>query len=173
MSAAASAAPADTRADRLAAALAAKPDGIVEAIARDVGVSPRDVLAALPSGEVVLLAADRFGEVWTALGTWREVLFIVHTDTVVLEVKGTLPTGSEGHGWFNVHGDSPIGGHIRKEACAAIALVDRPFHGRRSCSVWFLDGNGEAMFKVFVPRDAARALDPDALARFEALMAAG
>ena len=44
--------------------------------------------------------------------TWGEILFIVHTADIVLECAGTLPPGSFGHGYFNMHGDSPIGGHI-------------------------------------------------------------
>lgn len=158
-------------AERLRAALAIKPDGVVEAIAKDAGLSPRDVLEALPSGEAVFVPAERFATVWSGLCEWPGVLFIVHTDDIVLEVRGPLPGGSEGHGWFNIHGDSPIGGHIRRDRCAVIAFVDRPFHGRRSCSVWFLNEAGYAMFKVFVPRDETRALMADALARFEALRA--
>jgi putative heme utilization carrier protein HutX len=161
-------APDRERIERARSALAEKPDGLVETIARDAAVSPRDVLEALPAGEAVFVGADRFLDVWASLAAWREVLVIVQAGTVVIEVRGPLPVGTDGHGWYNIHGDSPIGGHIKRDACTGIALVDRPFHGRRSCSVWFLDGDG-AMLKVFVPRDAARALDPDALARFEAL----
>lgn len=156
---------------RATAALALKPDGIVEAIARDAGLSLRQVLEILPPGQAVFIGGDRFDDVWGSLGRWREVLLIVQTGDVVLEVRGPLPPGTEGGSWFNVHGDSPIGGHIRKVACTQIAFVDRPFHGRRSCSVWFMDEAGAALFKVFVPRDAARTLDPDALSAFEALRA--
>ncbi|RYE72691.1 MAG: heme utilization cystosolic carrier protein HutX, partial [Hyphomicrobiales bacterium] len=101
--------------------------------------------------------------------TWGTVLFIVHTADIVLECEGSLPVGSFGHGYYNIHGDSPIGGHIKAGNCTAIYLVDRAFHGRRSCSVQFFNGAGEAMFKVFVRRDAARELLPDQVARFEAL----
>lgn len=125
------------------------------------------MLEALPAGEAVFVSADRFEDVWTGFGGWGEVLLIVHTDTVVLEVRGFLPAGTSGHGWFNVHGNSPIGGHIRRDACTAIAFVDRPFHGRRSCSVWFLDDHGKAMLKVFVPRDETKALMARQLALFE------
>lgn len=164
--------PAADAAARATAALALKPDGIIEAIARDAGLSPRQVLESLPAGQAAFIAGDRFDEVWRALGRWREVLLIVQTGDVVLEVRGPLPPGTEGGGWFNVHGDGPIGGHIRKAACTRIAFVDRLFHGRRSSSVWFMDEAGAALFKVFVPRDAARTLDPEALSAFEALRAA-
>ncbi|WP_181702071.1 heme utilization cystosolic carrier protein HutX [Chthonobacter albigriseus] len=157
---------------RLRIALAARPDGVVETIAKDAGLTPRDVLEALGPGEVAFLPADSFESIWADLAGWEEVLLIVHTEDIVLEVNGPLPSGSHGHGWFNIHGDSPIGGHIRRDRCAAVAIVDRQFHGRRSCSVWFLNGDGHAMFKVFVPRDETRALKPALLTRFDALRAA-
>ncbi|MBV2185959.1 MAG: hypothetical protein KUL88_15620 [Rhizobium sp.] len=77
--------------------------------------------------------------------------------------------GGEGHGGFNIHGNSPIGGHIRKDRCVSVAFVDRALHWRRSCSVWFMNGEGRAMFKVFVPRDAEKVLLAEQLERFEAL----
>lgn len=157
------------RTERARAALAEKPDGVVEAIAAQADVTPAEVLAVLPAGAAVLTSSDQFLPVWQDMTGWGDVLMIVHTDDIVLEVEGSLPQGSEGHGWFNIHGDSPIGGHIRKERCASIAFVDRGFHGRRSCSVWFMNGEGRAMFKVFVRRDAEKALLVDQLQRFEAL----
>ncbi len=160
---------ADDRRERALVALAAKPDGVVEAIAASAEVTAAEILDILPQGAAVVAAREAFADIWTDMTTWGEVLFIVHTDDIVLEAEGSLPQGSEGHGWFNIHGDSPIGGHIRKENCASITFVDRPFHGRRSCSVWFMNEKGAPMFKVFVRRDEQRELIADQLARFEAL----
>ncbi|ODN71089.1 ChuX-like family protein [Methylobrevis pamukkalensis] len=115
--------------------------------------------------------ADAFADVWAAMAGWGEVLLIVHTADIVLECTGSLPAGSFGHGYFNIHGDSPIAGHIKADRCAAIYFVDRQFHGRRSLSVQFLNGEGEAMFKVFVRRDASRDLIADQAEAFEALRA--
>lgn len=115
------------------------------------------------------MPSEKWEPIWKDLTSWGEILMIVHTEDIVLEVEGSLPEGSEGHGWFNIHGDSPIGGHIRKERCVSIAFVDRGFHGRRSCSVWFMNADGKAMFKVFVRRDKERNLLEDQVARFEAL----
>lgn len=155
--------------DKVRAALAAKPDGVIEALAREHGVSTLAVLQATPEDQRRFVAAERFEALWQELSTWGAVLFIVHTPDIVLECEGALPVGSFGHGYYNIHGDSPIGGHIKAGNCRAIYLVDRQFHGRRSCSVQFFNGEGEAMFKVFVRRDEARELLPDQLARFEAL----
>lgn len=155
--------------ERVRQALAAKPDGVIEAIAREVGVSTRTVLEAIPAEQRHFIAAERFEALWQALSGWGEVLFIVHTPDIVLECEGSLPVGSFGHGYYNIHGDSPIGGHIKAGNCAGIYLVDRTFHGRRSCSVQFFNAAGEAMFKVFVRRDEKRELIAEQVALFEGL----
>lgn len=157
------------RRERALAALAEKPDGVIEQIAAKAEVTPAEVLAILPEGAAVVVPSEKWEPIWKDLTSWGEILMIVHTEDIVLEVEGQLPEGSEGHGWFNIHGDSPIGGHIRKERCVSIAFIDRGFHGRRSCSVWFMNADGKAMFKVFVRRDKERNLLEDQVARFEAL----
>ncbi len=159
----------EARRARAIAALGEKPDGVVEAIAAKAEVTPVEILALLPDGAATSAPENAFEAIWGEMTGWGEVLFIVHTDDIVLEAEGSLPAGSEGHGWFNIHGDSPIGGHIARKNCAGITFVDRAFHGRRSCSVWFMNQKGAAMFKVFVKRDAARELIAEQLAKFEAL----
>jgi len=159
------------RRERALAALAEKPDGIVESIAAAADVTPAEILEILPEGSAVIAPKESFLDIWNELTTWGIVLFLVHTEDVVAEIDGELPVGSEGHGWFNIHGDSPIGGHIKKDNCASITFVDRAFHGRRSCSIWFMNAKGTPMFKVFVKRDEARELLPEQLAKFDALRA--
>ncbi|HEV7435682.1 MAG TPA: heme utilization cystosolic carrier protein HutX [Pseudorhizobium sp.] len=159
------------RRHRALTALAEKPDGVVEALATKAEVTPAEILEVLPAGAAVIAPKDAFLDIWKDITSWGEVLFIVHTEDIVLEAEGSLPAGSEGHGWFNIHGDSPIGGHIRKDNCASITFVDRPFHGRRSCSVWFMNKNGSAMFKVFVRRDDQRELIGEQLDKFQTLKA--
>ncbi|MFV0294489.1 MAG: heme utilization cystosolic carrier protein HutX, partial [Hyphomicrobiaceae bacterium] len=144
---------ASERARILAEQLARNPDGVLERIAAENGVSTRDVVEALPDAHRTLIPGHRFRDVMSDLERWGEVLVIVHTPDVVLECVGRIPTGNIGRGYFNLHGDSPIGGHIRYEACATIAFVSRPFMGRPSCSVQFFNSGGDAMFKVFVRRD--------------------
>jgi heme iron utilization protein len=151
--------------------LAAKPDGVIEALAREVGLPTQVVLEAIPPAERVFVPPEEFETLWKEMTVWGDVLFIVHTPDIVLECEGSLPVGSFGAGYYNIHGDSPIGGHIRAENCRAIYIVDRLFHGRRSCSVQFFNAAGEAMFKVFVRRDKARNLITEQLAMFESMRA--
>ncbi len=161
--------PSHTRLEEIRARLAAQPGGVLEGVARDLAVPLQMVLEGLPEAERVFVPGAEFERIWTTLAGWGEILFIVHTADIVLECTGPLPIGSFGRGYYNIHGDSAIGGHIRAENCAAIYLVDRVFHGRRSCSVQFFNAAGEAMFKVFVRRDASRELLPGQLAAFERL----
>ncbi|MCZ8182452.1 MAG: heme utilization cystosolic carrier protein HutX [Beijerinckiaceae bacterium] len=151
--------------------IARKPDGVVEAMAREAGVPTQVALEAMPEEQRLFAPSDEFEAIWREVGNWGEILFIVHTADIVLECEGSLPAGTFGQGYYNIHGDSPIGGHIRAANCRAIYLVDRAFHGRRSCSIQFFNGEGEAMFKIFVRRDEERNLLPDQLARFEGLKA--
>lgn len=151
--------------------LAKNADGIIEQIARDYGVSPFDVVREMPDEHRVLASGDQFEAIMTALTTWGPVLFIVHTADIVLECEGAIPPGTFGRGYFNLHGDSPIGGHIKAENCHDIAFVSRPFMGRASCSIQFFNGSGEAMFKIFVKRDEARELIASQKAQFDELKA--
>lgn len=162
---------ADTLLEHARALLAAKPDGVIETVAREAGVTPLAVIGLLAPRERITIDGTRFDEIWREMSDWGEVVFIVHTADIVLECEGSLPVGSFGHGYYNIHGDSPIGGHIKADRCRSVVIVDRAFHGRRSCSVQFYNGEGEAMFKVFVRRNKARELLPNQLARFESLQA--
>jgi len=115
----------------------------------DVGVSrwgtfadlvtvPAESLIEIPDGwtdEQAGAASLVYVTAFQALTQWGDVLFIVHTRDIVLECKGPLPPGSSAQGYFIIHGDSPIGGHIKVDRCAAIYFIDRLFHGRRSCSL--------------------------------------
>lgn len=162
---------ATTQRQPLAERLASNSDGVLEQIAREYEVSTFTVVDALPKAHRTVVAGDRFETVMADISKWGEVLVIVHTADIVLECKGALPLGSFSRGYYNVHGDSPIGGHIRAENCASIAFVSRPFMGRASCSVQFFNKAGEARFKVFVRRDAQRELIASQVAEFEGLRA--
>jgi putative heme utilization carrier protein HutX len=153
----------------LAERLRTNADGILEQIARDYGVSTFDVVEALPAEHRTVVPGSRFEDILRALTEWGEVLFIVHTPDLVLECAGKVPPGSVGRGYFNLHGDSPISGHIKADNCAHIVFVSRPFMGRPSRSLQFFNGAGEAMFKVFVRRDAERNLIAEQVQRFDAL----
>jgi putative heme utilization carrier protein HutX len=153
----------------LAERLKANADGILEQIAREYGVSTFDVVRNLPEEHATLVSGSHFADIMDAVTQWGPILLIVHTPDIVLECEGPLPPGSVGRGYFNLHGESPIGGHIRADACVNIAFVARPFMGRPSRSVQFFNAAGESIFKIFVRRDAERNLLAEQVALFDAL----
>ena len=142
---------------------------MLDDVARRRGVSLRIVLDLLPGPAARSAPGARLADIWSDLVDWGPVTFIVHTEDGVFETKAPMPPGSEARGYFNLHGESPLGGHLRIARCAAIYFVDRPFFGRRSCSLQFVNIDGGAMFKVFVGRDEKRELLADQLAHFERL----
>ena len=131
--------------------------------------SLRVVLDLLPGAAAKSASGARFVDIWGDLVDWGPVTFIVHTEDGVFETKAPLLPGNEARGYFNIHGETPLGGHLRIARCAAIYFMDRPFFGRRSCSLQFINIDGGAMFKVFVGRDEKRELLADQLVRFERL----
>ena len=120
----------------LAQRLAQSADGVLEQIAREYGVSTFEVARALPAELRSIVAGARFEEIMQALTTWGEVLFIVHTPDIVLECAGKVPPGSFARGYYNMHGDSPIGGHLKADtARMSCSSAGRSWAGRRArCS---------------------------------------
>jgi putative heme utilization carrier protein HutX len=149
--------------------LTENPDGILERIAEEAGVSTFDVVQALPAEHRTILAGNRMLPVMESLTTWGDVLVVVHTRDLVLECKGPIPSGSLARGYFNIHGAGPISGHIKSDHCSHVVFVSRPFMGRPSRSIQFFNQDGEAMFKVFVRRDEKREMIADQVAMFDAL----
>lgn len=154
---------------RLASRLAADPDGVIETLAREHGVTTLEATRMLPQANCRWAPATAFHDIFAELTTWGEVLFLVHTPNIILECVGPIPPGTTARGFFNLDGKGPIGGHVKAERCAAIAFVRRPFMGLESCSIQFFDGDGDAMFKIFVRRHADRTLEEAQVAAFEVL----
>lgn len=148
------------------------PGAVIEDVARQHGVTPRDVIEALPEEMRRVKSGERFADAMQDIAGWGEVTLIVHTDDGIFEFTGTLPRGEIGRGYFNLMQPTGLHGHLRHERCGGIAFVERPFMGKASAFVAFLNRDGGIMFKVFVGRDATRALRADQLAAFRKLAAA-
>ena len=153
----------------LAAVLAADPGAVVETVAKEHGVTTREVVEALPVDMRRFAPASDFIEAMKDIATWGEVTLIVHTDDGIMEFTGPIPAGEVGRGYFNLMGRTGFHGHLRHERCAGMAFVERPFMGRLSASLMFFNLEGGIMFKVFVGRDERRELKGDQLAKFRAL----
>ena len=156
---------------RLAERLATDPSGVIETLAREHGVTTLEATQMLPAANCRWAAANAFADIMGEVMRWGDVLLLVHTANLILECAGPLPAGEFGRGFYNLHGDSPIGGHINAAHCAAIAFVRRPFMGLDSCSIQFFDKDGDSMFKIFVRRQKDRTLNLAQAEMFEALAA--
>ena len=150
--------------------MAENPGAVIEDVARERKVTPRAVLEALPVGMVTITGGpDAFVSAMQDIAGWGEVTLIVHTDDAIFEFTGVIPAGEVGRGYFNLMQPKGLHGHLRHERCAAIAFVERPFMGKSSAFIAFVNVDGGIMFKVFVGRDETRALRGDQLKRFQSL----
>jgi heme iron utilization protein len=145
------------------------PGAVIEEVARQRKVTPRAVIEALPPEMFRIGAGGEFASAMQDIAEWGEVTLIVHTDDAIFEFTGAIPAGEIGRGYFNLTQPKGLHGHLRHERCGGIAFVERPFMGKQSAFIAFLNVDGGIMFKVFVGRDEARALRADQLARFKAL----
>ena len=135
------------------------PSQVLEMLAAQNQCSFEDVIRCLPEENVRQTEGSRIVEILQAIAAWDEsVTFIAHTPDAIVEVSGKLPNGKVGRGFYNFdhpETDGGVHGHIYYENCASIYLLERPFMGKATCSLNFINRNGGAMFKIFVGRDEA------------------
>ena len=153
----------------LKAHMAQNPGAVIEDVARERKIAPRAVIEALPPSMRRMGGGAHFAAAMQDIAAWGEVTLIVHTDDAIFEFTGAIPAGEIGRGYFNLMQPKGLHGHLRHERCAGIAFVERPFMGKSSAFIAFINVDGGIMFKVFVGRDETRALKADQLARFKAL----
>ena len=158
-----------TEAADLKAHMVANPGAVIEDVARERNVTPRAVIEAMPETMVRIGPGSHFAAVMQDIAQWGEVTLIVHTDDAIFEFTGAIPAGEVGRGYFNLMQPKGLHGHLRYERCAAVAFVERPFMGKASAFVAFMNVDGGIMFKVFVGRDETRTLRGDQLKRFQSL----
>ncbi|MGV8840533.1 MAG: heme utilization cystosolic carrier protein HutX [Bauldia sp.] len=149
--------------------MASEPGAVIETIAAQEGVTPRAVIEALPEGMRRFGNGGFFADAMAAISRWGEVTLIVHTADGIFEITGAIPEGKVSRGYFNLMSRTGLHGHLRHDRCGGIAFVERPFMGKDSAFVAFLNVDGGIMFKVFVGRDAGGALQPEQLAAFQTL----
>lgn len=141
--------------------LAENPGQILEMLASMKQCSLETVIRCLPADMVMKTDGTRFVEIMQALATLEDaVTFITHTSDAVVEVTGKLPSGQIGRGFYNFNHtqECALHGHLRYENCATIYLLERPFMGKQTVSLNFINYQGNAMFKIFVGRDEAQNL---------------
>ena len=141
-----------------------------DTLARELGISEADVIRSLPVEMWVEAPAGDFEALWDTMAGWEKTTFIARNEGAVVEVSGTLPGGSFGHGMFNLaEQGNPLRGHLMVDRLGSVFLVSKPFFKLESHSVQFFDTQGRPMFAVYVGRDEKRALLPSVLEGFMAL----
>lgn len=134
--------------------IAANPSVMLDQVSLRLGV-PEGVVAALLDEEMcTILPATRFEQVWQTMTRWEQITFIAVTPGAIVEVKGRLPKGKSGHGFFNIgEENNPLAGHIKAEDIWIICLVSKPFMELESHSVRFYNQKGELMLAIYVGRE--------------------
>lgn len=147
--------------------LKTEPDGTLEAIAKQYDTTLLEVVKNLPT--YVLASSESFDLIWDTVREWGNVTTLVHTEDVILEFSGELPSGFHRHGYFNLRGKKGMTGHIKAENCTHIALVERKFMGIDTASILLFNSSGDAMLKIFLGRDEHRQLISEQVEAFRSL----
>jgi len=137
-------------------AVAANPNVMLDRLSADLGIPEAAVAGLLDDDMCRSLPAAAFERIWETMTQWEKVTFVVATPAAIIEVKGPLPRGTFGHGFFNIgENRHPLGGHIRVDDLGIICLVSKPFMGLESHSVRFYSKTGGCVFAVYVGRSKA------------------
>ncbi|MDR1311255.1 MAG: heme utilization cystosolic carrier protein HutX [Burkholderiaceae bacterium] len=135
--------------ERLASNSAVMLEGLPEA----EKLTMAQMIECLPRDMWTHLDGKHFIDVLEDVATWGKVTLIMHTSDVILEFSGDFPAGKLGHGYYNLGGASGLHGHLRADHCGHIYLVERPFMGKPTVSLQFMNTTGDTMFKVYLGRD--------------------
>ena len=149
--------------------LAKNPGIILESLAEAKNASPAQLIECLPDQMWRRIDGECFVDVMGQIAGWGDVTVIVHTADVIMEFSGPLPEGEVSHGFYNLKGAKGLHGHLRYQHCQAIYFVERPFMGKATASVQFVNQEGGIMFKIYVGRDENGELRADQLQAFQSL----
>lgn len=139
--------------EKVAAMLAEKKMLMLGGIAQECGVSEEEAACALPDDMRSFCPGTDFDKVWEGISQWPSATFIIQHAGSVVEIKGRIPAGTHGHGYFNLAHGEALGGHIMAEGVGRICFLSMPFMGLESHSVQFFGKDGAVMFAIYVGRE--------------------
>jgi len=129
--------------------------------ARELGVSERDVLRAIPE-QAFEVSISKFDQIMDEVSTWGQMTIIVTNGSVIFEVKSSFPKGSYARGFYNLHEEgNPVGGHLMADNFDSIYFMDRPFMGKESLSIQIYDKKGDAAIKLYLGRGEDGEIKPE------------
>lgn len=140
---------------------------VLEKVSRAFSISMSDTIACLPETEFTTVSGRHFIEIMEEVSTWGHLTLVINTPEMVFEAKGPLRKGKVAHGFYNIPGI--IGGHYKPEGFATISFVSRELMGRMSKAVFFLNREGDCVFKIYLGRDDGGNLLPEQVEKFEEL----
>ena len=155
----------ETLGESIAAALREKKPVMLASLAERFGVSELEVARA---AEHFAVAPEHTAGAVVILQHLKLITFIMAHLGSVIEIKGKIPEGRHGHGYFNLSGGSGLGGHLKIDDLGHICFLSLPFMGLESHSVQFFNAAGTVLFSVYVGREN-RQLIPAARESFFAL----
>lgn len=158
----------ETLRESINTALREKKPVMLASFAERFGVSELEAATALPDDMRAFAGGDAFDTVWQTLASWENATFIMTHLGSVVEIKGRIPEGRHGHGFFNLTGGNGLGGHLKVDDLGHICFLSLPFMGLESHSVQFFNAAGTVLFSVYVGREN-RQLIPAARDSFFAL----
>lgn len=150
---------------RVAELLQEKKMVMLTRLAEICGVSEQCAAEALPEEMRAFAAGECFDALWEEVTRWENATFIMQHGGSVVEIKGRIPAGKHGGGYFNLEHGLPLGGHIASSKVARLCFLSLPFMGLESHSVQFFDVQGAVLFAVYVGREQ-RTLIPAARESF-------
>lgn len=151
------------------AAVSENPSIMLHELAAKHGVSEAEVCRLLPDEMRAFARPADFEKIWDAMTTWEKTTFIISGPGAIAEVKGKLPKGRFGHGFFNLmEKGNPLGGHLMVDKLGGICFLTKPIFGLESLSVLFHDTEGQQMFGVYAGREK-REIIPSVKAAYLAL----
>lgn len=159
--------PADLKA-AIAARITEKKPLVLGMLAQQFSVSELDAAKALPEAMRAFAPKEAFDTVWAELAAWEKATFIMQHAGSVLEIKGSIPAGSYGHGYFNLADGGCIGGHLKVDDLGEICFLSLPFMGLESHSVQFFNAEGAVKFSIYAGREG-RVLIPSVCDSFSRL----
>lgn len=139
--------------EKVAAMLAERKMLMLGGIAQECGVTEQEAARALPADMRSFCPAGDFDKVWEGISQWPSATFIIQHAGNVVEIKGKIPSGTHGHGYFNLAHGAALGGHIMADGVGEICFLSMPFMGLESHSVQFFGKDGGVMFAIYVGRE--------------------
>lgn len=156
--------------ERLQRMISENPNRMLGELAGQLGISEAEAIYYLPEEMRTAAPAEDFENIWQAITNWEKVTFIAVTPGAVVEYMGKLPTGSHGHGMYNLHQEGiPLGGHLMIKQLGSIWFLSKPHFGKESHSIQFYSTKGQPMFSLYVGRGADKELLPEVLEKYNNL----